>query len=235
MLQLVVLLSLGCAVASQTFPEPPAWPSQHTRTEVQFEPTLPGLIVSKPIFYDFTNFRYRADMHYLSGPTTPTTTTNFSSYWIGTDLYMYTWAPAEPSCIHLNLGFGIMRPNWFLTNSTQVGDIWLAVKSDPADATFHHTVWTRKSAEPFGYFDYFTDAKAGTPFRLSAPTQTDYVINEIYNFTAASLNNTDVFDLPSSPACKGMAMDDDAHDMMLSSPLAFEYMVGRMQAYFESS
>ena len=49
----------------------------------------------------------------------------------------------------------MMRPDWFLTNSTVMPELWL--KDDKAE--YHEVNWLRKQALPdpeTGYFDYFT-------------------------------------------------------------------------------
>ena len=51
----------------------------------------------------------------------------------------------------------MMRNDWFLTNSTEVGGVWLAHKSDATDNAFHYTTWTTKAdgVSPAN-FDYFS-------------------------------------------------------------------------------
>lgn len=53
----------------------------------------------------------------MSGPTIPLVTLlNFTSLWLNTTLYMYTYAvplDSVPSCVALDMGFGIMYPDWF--------------------------------------------------------------------------------------------------------------------------
>ncbi len=63
--------------------------------------------------YDFAQLRY--DMVYLDGPKKITTLLNFTSLWLNDTLYMYTWATplsTAPQCVALDMGFGMMRPDW---------------------------------------------------------------------------------------------------------------------------
>ena len=125
-----------------------AWPAQHTRVEQMWQPYAgPGPVWStKPIFYDFPNRRYRADVFFRSGSENPLTTLyNSSSYWIGSALSIITWPDARSfqnaSCIQLNLGFGIMRPDWMQQGECR-GDVWLAKKSDGTDPDYHRASYT---------------------------------------------------------------------------------------------
>jgi hypothetical protein len=57
----------------------------------------------QPVFYDFIGKRYRADV--LTSMGLPQ---NGSSFWLGDDLYIYSFD--VNTCQHLNMGFGMMVP-----------------------------------------------------------------------------------------------------------------------------
>jgi hypothetical protein len=214
---------LGASVAAATlaaavavYPPPPAWPAQHYHREAMYS-LLDGTWNDKLFYYDFPNMRLRVDSIWVGGPKLPPF--NFSSYWINDDLYMYEF-DGNGSCYHMNMGFGMMRPDWFV-DGDQLNTTYLAKKSDATDTNFYNTVWTRKCAtcdtDPNGYFNYFSTTSdngqvAGTPFRLDAPgplgSGIGYVINEYYDFKATNftLDATD-FALPTSPACTSISVD----------------------------
>jgi hypothetical protein len=75
-----------------------------------------GAISEKPVFYDYTNLHYRADGYLLNSA--PFATKNLSSYWLGNDLFIYTFD--INNCVHLDLGFGMMRPTWFMDNNASI-------------------------------------------------------------------------------------------------------------------
>lgn len=96
--------------------------------------------------YDYSQLRY--DMTYLSGEKKISTILNFTSLWLNNSLYMYTWETVlskTPQCIQLDMGFGMMRPDWF-SDANQSGLVWNAKKSDSFDTGYHRTVMTVKAA-----------------------------------------------------------------------------------------
>ena len=99
----------------------PAWPTQHTHYELQYTPGQSEWS-RKDVNYDFDNKALRYDIQHLSGPEIPfITLLNFSSYWLADALYMVTWAtPLDnvPTCIQLNLGFGMMKPECVRARAT---------------------------------------------------------------------------------------------------------------------
>lgn len=109
-----IIVSRFEALIKQLPPPPqPAWPTQHTHYEIQYTPGQTEWS-RKDVHYDFDNKALRYDIQHLSGPEIPfITLLNFSSYWLADALYMVTWAtPLDnvPTCIQLNLGFGMMKP-----------------------------------------------------------------------------------------------------------------------------
>jgi len=137
--------SLACVAASRGF-----------RLTVLHSPTR------RPIWYDFTNSKYRADSFFESGNSNPLTTLfNFSSIWVNESLSMITYADPRSlqpeSCIVLNLGIGMMRPDWMIAPvSSCMGDLWVTAKSAGFDEDYHRAVWTRINALPGdeGNFDW---------------------------------------------------------------------------------
>jgi hypothetical protein len=103
--------SNNCPTSNGTWPAKP-WPEQHSRLEMQYTPFTGPDWSSKPIWYDWTNRNYRADLFYVSGPTDASTLYNFSSIWKGNVLTMITFADPRSSqpqtCIQLDMGFGMM-------------------------------------------------------------------------------------------------------------------------------
>ena len=153
--------------------------------------------------------RYRADVYFESGNSNPLTTLfNFSSWWLGSNLTMITWADPRSwqnsSCVQLQLGFGMMRPDWMQQGSC-MGDVWLSQKSAGDDLDYHRVVWTRIPVldEDDGQFDWFSSyAGAGEGFQMQAPGQStlDYVINDEQLLAPATFSpSDDVFALPSGP------------------------------------
>ena len=116
----------------------------------------------RPIWYDYTHNKYRADSFFESGNSNPLTTLfNFTSIWVNESLSMITYADPRSlqpeSCIVLNLGIGMMRPDWMVAPvSSCMGDIWVTAKSAGFDEDYHRAVWTRINALPGdeGNFDW---------------------------------------------------------------------------------
>ena len=113
-----------------------------------------GVISDKPVWYDFYGGRYRADIILKDGILD---LKNQSSYWLGNDLFIYVLDAGFQSCIRLDMGFGMMRPDWFKTNATTIGGVWLAHKSDAIDNSFYYTAWNSKADGVSDFnFDYFS-------------------------------------------------------------------------------
>lgn len=113
----------------------------------------------------------------------------------------------------------MMYPNWFLTNSSQVGTVWAAHKSDDTDPNFHKTLWTTKSdgvsSDNFDYFSFLDNNTAtdGLAFRMSAPSPTGLVVNEYFGFSSASYTADDpTFVLPTTPNCTDAGFAADAYE-----------------------
>jgi len=182
----------------------------------------------KTFYYDFTHMSLRVDSVFYAG--LPIPPLNFSSYWIGNTLSMFTF-DGNGSCFQMDMGFGMMRPDWFVDGEQQ-NTTWLGKKTDTKDINLHNTVWTRKCAtcdeDPNGYFDYFSLAgngtdKQGEPFRLEAPGPLPilYVINEYYNFQPANYTvNDPTFRLPSSITCQTTDVDDSVYEAVQALPEA---------------
>jgi hypothetical protein len=140
-----------CPLTNGTFPAL-AWPAQHTRLEQMYTPLTGPEWSSKPIWYDWANSHYRADSFFESGVSNPLTTLyNFTSIWLNETLSMITYADPRSlqpeSCIQLNLGIGMMRPDWMVMDpSACMGDLWVTPKSAGEDFNYHRAVWTRISA-----------------------------------------------------------------------------------------
>ena len=84
---------------------PPTHPNRHNHTEIQYTPSE-QVWANKDVHYDYTNLAMRYDITYLSGPQVPfITLLNFTSLWLGNNLYMITWeTPLDntPFCIELS-------------------------------------------------------------------------------------------------------------------------------------
>lgn len=214
----VAMVALGQSsdpsCTNATFPAA-AWPAQHTRVETMFQPYIgPGPVWSrKPIWFDFPGLRYRADLFYLSGNENPLTTIyNSSSYWIGSKLSIITWPDARSlqnaSCVQLDLGFGIMRPDWMVQGECR-GDVWLSQKSDGTDPNYHRVSFTHIPvlSQDDGSFDWYSSYSGGAGFQMQAPGQSelDYVVNEETLLAAADFppaGTPGPFDIPASaPTC----------------------------------
>lgn len=105
------------------------------------------------------------------------------------------------SCIALNLGIGIMRPDWMQQGACQ-GDVWVTSKSAGYDNDYHRTTWTHIPVldQDDGAFDWFADFTTGEGRMMQAPgpDADEYVVNEERDLLAASFPLTDVttFRLP---------------------------------------
>ena len=201
----------ACPLTNGTFPAA-AWPSQHTRTEQMYTPLTGPEWSSKPIWYDYDNNHYRADSFFESGNANPLTTLyNFTSIWINQTLSMITYADPRSlqpeSCIQLNLGIGMMRPDWMVAPASQcMGDIWITSKSAGFDDDYHRAVWTRISAldQDDGNFDWFSDYTTGVGRMMQAPGQdaADYVVNEEFSLMPAQFApSSPIFALPAGIKC----------------------------------
>jgi hypothetical protein len=78
---------------------------------------------------------------------------NSSSYWLGDDLYIYDFGLAK-SCQHLNMGFGMMMPDWMISDAYVVpqGPVWHAHKYDATSIAYVPTLFNSKSS-PDGAYD----------------------------------------------------------------------------------
>ena len=137
----------------------------------------PPRVASADCRFDFPGLRYRADLFYLSGNENPLTTIyNSSSYWIGSKLSIITWPDARSlqnaSCVQLDLGFGIMRPDWMVQGECR-GDVWLSQKSDGTDPNYHRVSFTHIPvlAQDDGAFDWYSSYSGGAGFQMQAPGQ----------------------------------------------------------------
>ena len=125
-------------------------PSSARQQPAQIQYTIDnGAVSEKPVFYDYLNLHYRADGYLLNNA--PFATQNLSSYWLGNDLYIYTFD--INNCVHLNLGFGMMRPDWFMSdNATIFGEVYATQRSDSARNVYRPVTLTRKDGAGQGYF-----------------------------------------------------------------------------------
>ena len=99
-----------------------------------------GAISEKPVFYDYVNLHYRADGYLLNNALA---IKNLSSYWLGDNLYIYTFD--INNCVALNLGFGMMRPTWFKDNNATIfGEVYATQRSDSAHNVYRPVTLTRK-------------------------------------------------------------------------------------------
>ena len=198
-----------CPTSNGTYPAAP-WPSQHTRLESMFTPLEGDVWATKPIWYDYTNLHYRADSQYVSrNGNALTTLYNFSSIWRNQSLYMITFADKRSlqpeSCIELQLGIGMMMPDWMLNGECN-GDIWITHKSNGMDPLYYRAVWTRISAldQDDGNFDWFSDFTTGAGLMMQAPgpDADAYVINEEGPVVPATFTaDSPIFDIPSGLTC----------------------------------
>eukprot|EP00759_Apiculatamorpha_spiralis_P045259 PhF_6_TR42119/c1_g1_i2/m.63607 len=198
---LILVVSVIVAQAHQPFHAGPPtnpphnplpWPLSHTHQEIQY--TVTGLPSkgAKSVYYDFPTLRYRVDSRDLA--------TNFTmqSFWLNDTLYIYT----PFGCQKLDMGFGMMKPDWFITNASVVGILWVGKKSEVNSDKLYQVVWrTKEAPDPNPNFEYFSNFQDGTPVMMQAPSPAGYVINEYYNFTVANFTGSAVFDLPATPVC----------------------------------
>ena len=170
---------------------------------------------NKAVHYDFLNRNLRYDINYLGGPQIPFfTLLNFSSYWLQDSLYMITYeTPGDntPVCIQLNLGFGMMKPNWFNIDSNQTGVIFNTKRSDSYMIGYWPSVMSVTDAgqgldQPFSYYYAFNNNTNVSdpnyamlaPWVMHAPSPAGMVLNEYYNFEPATFPANDPeFALPS--------------------------------------
>ena len=175
---LLVLLCIGLSAAVT----PVAWGPVHSHTEIQFSLNAPGYVQRKEFSYDFPQLSLRVDGSYLSGPA-EYELFNITSWWINSTLTMLTFIGDLPTCTQLDMGFGMMVPDWFLFGATTMEPgLWLTRQYNKSDAWYYRNVWTRKSAMPDGYFNYFSFNDTGAPFRMNAPSPAGEVVNEYYDF-----------------------------------------------------
>ena len=59
--------------------------------------------------------------HTLVRGSIPSVSLNMSEFWIRDSFYIVDWV--KSSCIPIPIGFGMPRPNWFLTNVTTIGSL----------------------------------------------------------------------------------------------------------------
>ena len=206
---LAVIACVPFAQVSGADVAPIPWPAQHTHLEYQFAPTY-RTIHQKPIWFDYVNLHYRADLYQVGGEPSIFVPANQSSLWLNDTLYMVVNGPIR-TCVSLDMGFAMMRPDWFIgENATIMGDIWLAHRynlTDPGVPTnpfdYEQCTWTRKPApaEP-PYFDYFSLSATGGGYMMEAPSPLGLVINEYNNFTATTFAASDpIFDVPAGLTC----------------------------------
>lgn len=93
--------------------------------------------------------------------------------WLNQTLSMITYADPRSlqpaSCIQLNLGIGMMRPDWMMAPPENcLGDIWITAKSAGFDEDYHRSVHTRISAldqDDGNFGEYRRRRQPGTPGR----------------------------------------------------------------------
>jgi len=193
------------------------WPLSHKHREVEFDAAA-GIYQNKVVNYNFPGRQLRYDITYLSGEKKLGTILNFTSFWLNDTLNMYTWETVlskSPQCVSLDMGFGLMKPDWFITDANQSGLVWHSKKSDFYDPMYHRVLMSVKDAgqggpaddEVFTYYSYFNNetdvgSENGMPFLMHAPSPNGMVVNEYYDFTPFTYDPEDTtFELPVSPAC----------------------------------
>jgi hypothetical protein len=173
-----VLLCVGLAHAIP----PVAWPPVHTHVEIEFSLDMSGVTQIKKFQYDYTQLSMRVDSTYLTGPSI-FKIVNLTSWWINDTLTILTFIGEIPTCTQLQMGFGMPVPDWFTFGAeTMQPGLWLTRQYNKSDPWYYRTLWTRKSAMPDGYFNYFSFNDTGLPFRMSAPSPAGEVLNEYYDF-----------------------------------------------------
>ena len=72
---------------------------------------------------------------------------NMSSYWLGTQLYIYDFGLAK-SCQHLNMTFGMMVPDWMIDGAFVVpqGPVYHAHKYDATSINYVPTNFNSKAS-----------------------------------------------------------------------------------------
>ena len=123
---------------------------------------------------DYDNLHYRADGFLLNDVLA---IKNLSSYWLQQSLFIYTFD--INSCVQLDLGFGMMRPTWFMDNGATIfGEVYATQRSDSAHNVYRPVTLTRKDGAGQGYFDYYSNNQTGAPFNMHAPSPAGFVVNE---------------------------------------------------------
>lgn len=160
---------------------PLPWPPVHTHVEMMWNVDAPTEAASnKQFYYDFPARSMRVDNN------------NFQSFWLNDTLSMVV---PGVFCQQLQMGFGMMKPDWMVSNATNEGDLWLTRRLQRSPG-YDHTRWNRKSALPDGWFDYFSTFATGEPYRMSAPSPAGKVVNEYYDFTPQTSFPAGTFTLP---------------------------------------
>ena len=62
---------------------------------------------------------------------------------LGNDIYFQELDPLGKPCLHFNVGFGMMAPNWFQQGGDVQNVTYAAKKGDPKDNTYHMVAWNR--------------------------------------------------------------------------------------------
>ena len=160
---------------------PLPWPAVHTHVEMMWNVDAPTEAASqKQFYYDFPARSMRVDNN------------NFQSFWLNDTLSMVV---PGVFCQQLQMGFGMMKPDWMIDNATNEGDLWLTRRLQRSPG-YDHTRWNRKSALPDGWFDYFSVFTTGEPYRMSAPSPAGKVVNEYYDFVPQTSFPAGTFTLP---------------------------------------
>lgn len=211
------LVDAQCA-SPYRWPVPNRWPAEHTHREVMYSAKL---YQKKMVYYSYPTRQLRYDATYLGGKISLGSVLNMTSMWLNDTLYIYTFETGAgralpPNCIALQMGFGMMRPDWF-QDGNQSGLVWQAKKSDFFDEDYHRVLMTVKDAgqggpaddEVFTYYSWYENntqpgSENGAPFLMHAPSPPGMVVNEYYDFTEHTFAaDSEVFKypLPGAPRC----------------------------------
>lgn len=209
---IVVLVAsiLAAATISSAFQMPTPWPPRHTHTEIEWDVTQsPQSGQIKNFYYDFPNRDLKVVGNYAFGPAIDKLA-SITSIWKNTSLYIETVITIGdatiPNCVNLDLGFGMMMPDWMLENIQYMGNMYDARRgfdnsTGLNDNNYYNVTWTSNPVGgPFPPFNYYAK-EDGSPFKMWAPAMTpqNLVVNEYPNaFVPVDSFVNGTFELPAS-------------------------------------
>lgn len=197
----LLLVSLFVVLPCAIHAVPPVpWGPMHKHVEIEYNVDQEGYSSNfKQFNYNFPGLAMRVDSTYLTGPSIDAAV-NLTSWWVNNTLTILTYVGSFPICQNLDMGFGMPVPDWFLFDAEVIPPgLWLTRQYNNPERWYTRTVWTRKSAMPDGYFNYFSDNTTGAPYRMNAPSPAGEVVNEYADFQNVTSFPDGIFGIP--PVC----------------------------------